>query len=100
MQYPWNLTISYKNAEEGSPIEAALIATPENLSGVSDEEIAKWYYENSTFGDRRRVVSIEPDLAGFIRLYLENGDFYEAILSEDTRVIQSLYGPYKKGYEH
>lgn len=97
--YPWSLFISYKNDMAASPIDAAGIAAPENPERMSDDEIAKWYYENSSFGDRRSVVGTEADHGGFIRLILENGDFYEATLSS-ARMIQSLCGPYSKGYEH
>ncbi|WP_313133288.1 M56 family metallopeptidase [Anaerocolumna sp.] len=97
--YPWQVTILYKNEDVDSPIDATNIIKPEKLSSMSNEEIAKWYYENSTFGDRRKVIRTEPDHLGFIRLYLENGDFYEAIL-DNARVIQYLSGPYKKGFEH
>jgi hypothetical protein len=97
--YPWQVTILYKNEDVDSPIDATNIIKPEKFSSMSNEEIAKWYYENSTFGDRRKVIRTEPDHLGFIRLYLENGDFYEAIL-DNARVIQYLSGPYKKGFEH
>lgn len=97
--YPWQLTISYKNDGADSPIDATKIIKPENSSSMSNDKIAKWYYENSTFGDRRKVIDTEPDHIGFIRLYLENGDFYEATL-DNSRAIQYLAGPYTKGFEH
>ncbi len=96
----WNLHISYKNDGTNSPIDATEIAVPDNMSSMSDEEIAKWYYENSTFGDRRAVVRTEANQNGFIRLYLEDGDFYEVTLNASNRVIQGIIGPYEAGFEH
>jgi hypothetical protein len=97
---PWNLFISYKNDGANSPIDTTDIVVPKNLSGMSDEQIAQWYYENSTFGDRRKVVSTGLDIIGAVRLYLENGDFYEVTLNKSDRVIQRITGPYEKGFEH
>ena len=100
MCYPWDLTIAYNGAAKGSPLNASQMAAPANAAQMSDGEIARWYYENSTFGDRRNIVGFEPGHNGFIRLLLENGDFYEASLAPNNRAIQSLTGPYPKGFAH
>ena len=95
----WNLSITYKGDGVDSPITASTVVSPPKADTMAEEEIAKWYYDISSFGDRSAVVSTEKD-GGFIRLYLESGKFYEVSLSPDSHVILSIVGPYNVDVEH
>ena len=81
------------------------IACPQNIGSMSAPEIAAWYYENSTFGDRRRIVRTELDGSQAcwgggslyftrIKLFLSNGMHYDVWLETDTNLIVAIFGPY------
>jgi len=81
------------------------IARPANIASMSVEEIAQWYYENSAYGDRRRVARAEffRDDACWggggihfteVHLYLENGEYYRVWLESDTHLIVAMFGVY------
>jgi len=82
-----------------SPIDPAKCDLPINALSMTDAQIAQWFYENSTFGDRRAVVSAEHE-GQTVKLTLENGDFYEVSMQESVGLPQGFYGPHPKGYTH
>ena len=97
--------LSMAVAQEGvsySPIKPEDIVMPENVQSMTRPELAKWYYENSTFGDRRAIVSADFGPLGdeMVRLYLKTGEFYEAWFNDASPMPYSWFGPYEAGFEH
>lgn len=100
------IQIAYRQGDaEFSPIDPAAIVKPEGYADMSPEAMAAWYYENSTFGDRRAVARTEGEL-GNVRLYLADGDFYEVFSGSYTvdgvecTLPCAYYGPYEAGFTH
>ena len=60
-------------------------------------------YENAAIGDRQQIVKVDqyviPDVE-IVRLYVENGDFYEVWFYKDTGIPNAMNGLYRPGFEH
>ena len=98
--------IAWKQAGvEYSPIDPSNCVKPDNAASMSISELVRWYYENSSYGDRRKVVRTEEVLTprntvSHVILYLENEDFYEVHIQENAGMPGSFYGPYEAGYTY
>ncbi|MEN6471442.1 MAG: VCBS repeat-containing protein [Clostridiaceae bacterium] len=97
------MNLCYKgNRYPNSPIDPAVMVKPEGYEGMSKGELARWYYENSSYGDRRPIVSAEESGAaqGYVNLVLSSGEFYEIGFDEECGLPSSFYGPYPEGFTH
>ncbi|HWS29592.1 MAG TPA: M56 family metallopeptidase [Clostridia bacterium] len=94
------MTLNYKGKHfPNSPIDPATMVKPSGYETMTEAELARWYYDNSSYGDRRPIVRAEDGLAG-LNLVLNTGEFYEIGFGEESRFPNSFYGPYAKGFTH
>lgn len=89
---------------EYSPLDPSIYA-PDGYETKRPAELAQWFYEHSSYGDRRAVVSTEEHLSpkntvDMVKLMLGNGDFYEVNMQEDVGLPYYFSGPYEAGFEH
>ncbi len=88
----------------GFPPNANDLAKPKGLETITYEEIALYYYENSSYGDRSPIVrtelSIESSSDVTVKLFLADDRFYEADINKISRIPTRMWGIYDKGYSH
>ncbi len=67
---------------------------------INYESAAKYFYEHSSFGDRRQIVRIEKDPllsnrhSVVVKLFTENNDFFIIYIDSDLYLPYHLQGPY------
>ena len=78
-----------------SPIDPANVIKPADDAGMTDAQKAQWYYENSSFGDRRVIVSAIEDSPydAVVSLVVDDGNFYEVTFNDNTGLPQTFVGP-------
>ena len=90
------MSIVYKTgAIDYSPIDPANVIKPEDDVFMIDTQKALWYYENSSFGDRRAIVSAIEDSPydALVSLVVDDDNFYEVTFNDETGLPQSFVGP-------
>lgn len=76
---------------------------PANMEEMDYGEQAVWFLEHSAVFQGGNIVStglvyeLEPE---WIRVFLEDGSFYEVGLDTYIQAVNSIYGPYPEGFEH
>jgi len=84
-----------------SPLDPEKMIKPENVEAMTKPEIAKWYYEHSTYGGRQAIVRAEEGpYENMVRLYIAGERFYEAWFGGYDYMPDMWYGPYEAGFEH
>lgn len=88
--------------EYGFPPKDRELAKPEAIGSMTYEEIARYYYENSSYGDRspiaRTALTVWANDDKVVRLFLADGRSYEAYFDKGRRVPHRMWGTYEKGY--
>lgn len=88
----------------GFPPDEHDLAKPEGLEAMTYEEIALYYYENSSYGDRSPIARTElvtwSDNDITVRLFLADERFYEVDFIPGTHIPNRMWGVYEKGYMH
>lgn len=88
----------------GFPPDENDLAKPAGLKSMTYEEVALYYYNNSSYGDRSPIVDTElvtwanNDVT--VKLFLADDRFYEVWFNENTLLPTKMWGIYDKGYSH
>ena len=61
---------------------------------------ALWAYEQLTALQAGEIVDVGEGLQGDLRLYLDDGRFFEVSFDEGCGLVGRVQGPYPKGFEH
>ena len=76
---------------------------PENLDGMTDHELAEWYFERAPLAEGEKLVSVEGigegigyDTYSILNILAESGNFYQIYLNGATREMSAMYGPYEE----
>lgn len=76
---------------------------PAHMEKLSYGEQAVWFLERSAVFQGGSITGTglayeqEPEL---IRIFMEDGTFYEVQLDPAIQAVDSIYGPYPEGFEH
>ncbi len=81
---------------EWSPLE------PEKMAVDTEDKqaLALWTYEQLAFLQEGGIVSAGWGLSGDVRLFLEDGRFFEVSFDEKSGLPNRMQGPYPQGFEH
>lgn len=67
---------------------------PDNLNEMLDIQLAEWYFERSPISKGEKLESVERiDMAAYI-IRAESGKYYQIFLTDSTREMSAMYGPY------
>lgn len=76
---------------------------PENPDGMTDHELAEWYFERAPLAEGEKLVSVEGigegigyDTYSILNILAESGNFYQIYLDGATREMSAMYGPYEE----
>ncbi len=76
---------------------------PENPDGMTDHELAEWYFERAPLAEGEKLVSVEGigegigyDTYSILNILAESGNFYQIYLNGATREMSAMYGPYEE----
>ena len=67
---------------------------PDNLYEMLDIELAEWYFERSPLSKGEKLESVERRDTAIYTIKAESGKYYQIFLTESTREMSAMYGPY------
>lgn len=68
---------------------------PDNINEMSDMQLVQWYFERSPLSEGEKLESLERIDAAAYTIKAESGRYYQIFLTEATRELSSMYGPYE-----
>lgn len=97
-----SIFINYYEDPRRHPFKTEDFVKPESFSSMNYGQIAQYYYENSSYGDRRPIVRFERSMLNGItvNLYLDTGEFYAVDFNQENGLPYSFFGPYPEGSTH
>ncbi|MCI9336266.1 MAG: hypothetical protein HFH93_01795 [Lachnospiraceae bacterium] len=69
---------------------------PDNQAEMLDIQLAEWYFERSPLSQGEKLESVERTNTDVYVIKAESGKYYQIFLSEHTREMSAMYGPYEK----
>lgn len=91
-----SLWIGTTRTVPGSPIEK--LTAPGKLNGMSDMELAVWYFQRSLFagGEKTEHIQLRYEYGNEVDFVIKtvSGKYYEMTIDNEVREMTSLYGPY------
>ena len=73
---------------------------PQNIEGMTDEEIIIWYFERMPVADAGKVKTIEQRYEDMWTVHTEQDKWFEVIYNTQLREIFDVTGPYPEYPQH
>ncbi len=67
---------------------------PDNLNEMLDIELVEWYFERSPLSEGEKLESVERVDMAVYTIKAESGKYYQIFLTDATREMSAMYGPY------